>query len=343
MLALLVQAAAASASGCDESLLFAFFTSEQLFYALSEDGLHWTTLNGGEPVMSAVAPASIRDPYLHATPGGGYRLVSTDGQGFGNTPNILTWSSVDLITFSPMQEVPVMGPAFFPPPAVVTDTWAPEWVYDTTKSAFLVFWAARGSRVLPILPSCSNTDDGRFAFWATYTAEWAQFSPPFVLFDPGCNQTAPVGDGGIDGDLVQDDEGRWVLVYKDARGLNETVRGVRAAVSSTSSPAGPYADISELLVPTLVEAPEAVRFAGSWLLFYDCSFMPTPQGWPRPPYGVARSTSGTLSLSPAGWAPVPGACTGNSPDTAFPKGATHGSFICTTNATAAALAAAFPG
>ena len=145
----------------------------------------------------------------------------------------------------------------------------------------------------------------------------------------------------------QDENGVWTMVFKDARGSGEPVRGIRSAVSSTGRVEGPYLDatISPLLAPTLVEAPEAVFFpdpsapdVARWLLYYDCSFMPIPSGWPRPPYGVSVSPT----LANHSWMQVPGACTGNSNQTAFPKGATHGSFLCVSNSTLKALLAAFP-
>jgi hypothetical protein len=348
-------AAGANASACD-ALLFVFFRGdEKLYYAYSKDGLHWTDMNKAQPVYAAtVAGTSIRDPYVHAGPDGVYRMVSTDGNNFGGNPNILTWNSTDLIHWSSEVVAPVMGPQAFPPPATVVDTWAPEWVYSEAEGKYLVFWAAKGTNLPPVEKQatgpCNNTNMEHFVFLGTWTTDFQTFGPgaPFVVFDAGCNATtSPAGDGGIDGDIVVDENGVFTMVYKDARGAGETVRGVRSAVSSTGRVEGPYLDasISPLLAPTLVEAPEAVFFPDPaapgtprWLLYYDCSFMPTPPGWPRPPYGVSVSPS----LANANWTQVPGACTGDSPDTAFPKGATHGSFVCLSADMLAALLAAFP-
>ena len=342
-----VAGAAAATDSCD-SLLFVFFQGdEKLYYAYSADGLHWSVMNSNKPVMNATIPnTSIRDPYIHAKPDGGYQMVSTNGHNFGGNPYILTWSTDDLINYSSEYMAEVMGPAFFPPPAQLKDTWAPEWVWDAERNQYFVFWAADGANLLPTNPTtgpCNNTDAGRFAFYGSRTSDFRAFSPPSVIFDPGCNVT---GVGGIDGDIVQDENGLWTMVYKDARGSGEPVRGVRSAVSSTGRVEGPYLDssISPLLAQTLVEAPEAVYFpdpathAPRWLLYYDCSFMPTPAGWPRPPYGVSVSPS----LAKPQWSEVPGACTGNSTLTAFPKGATHGSFLCISNATLSTLLDAFP-
>jgi hypothetical protein len=136
-----------------------------------------------------------------------------------------------------------------------------------------------------------------------------------------------------------------MFYYKDARGVGEghdveLIRGIRVVASASSSAAGPYlnASISQLLVPTLVEGPEAVAFNGGWLLYFDCSFWPTPSGYPRPPYGVATIPS----LSDPTYTFVPGSCNANSTDVSFPPAATHGAFICVSDAQEAALKKAFP-
>jgi hypothetical protein len=114
----------AAAAPCPH-LLFAYFeSSEELHYALSDDGFHWNVLNHNYPVYNTtIQGTSIRDPYIHQGQNGLYYMVSTNGAGFGGTPTILTWSSPDLITWSKEFVADVMGPQFFPPPAkVMRDT-----------------------------------------------------------------------------------------------------------------------------------------------------------------------------------------------------------------------------
>lgn len=328
-------------------LLFAYFHNElqTLNYAVSSDGLQWTPLNAGYAVMNTTP--TLRDPFVNRLPEGGYRMVTTNGD---RNVNILSFFSVDLITWSPVQELNLMSPPYFNPPAAIGDLWAPEWRYDAVQEDYVLFWAARGTAILPSLPSpnCTGIQDSRFAFFYSRTTDWKTFSQPQIMFDPGCFAT---GDGGIDGDIVQDDDGKYVLVYKDARGVGEghaaeVNRGIRLAYSDTL--AGPYnyanATVSNLLVPTLVEAPELYpapdNGMAGWYLYYDCSFWPTPPGYPRPPYGVAHSPS--LHAATANFTVIPGACTGNSTQVSFPKDATHGSFLCIDQQTYNILIQAFP-
>lgn len=316
-----------------------------LNYAYSVDGLHWTPLNGGWPVynVSANMP-TIRDPFVHRNPDGKtWRMVSTDGDAYGGTPNILTWHSDDLITWSPESVVEVMGPNFFPNTStVVTNVWAPEWRWDPITQRYMVFWAARGNNLYSYPAGCTNNvTDQVFAFFRTWTTDFATFTQPEPFFFPACDIP---GYGGIDGDLVQDENGRYVFVYKDARGPGnghtaELVRGVRL-VTSAGGIDGPYtnASISPLLAPTLVEAPELVYFKNQWFLYYDCSFFLVPPGYPRPPYGVSVSQR----LDDYDFHFIEGACTGNSTQVSFPKDATHGSFVCISPDEMQALLDAFP-
>lgn len=336
-------------------LLFAYFLNNQqpwsLLYAISSDGLHWTTLNGGQNIVNGT-PNGMRDVFVNEDQSGAYRMVATSNYGQGTS--ILTWQSPDLIQWPAESVLDLMGPGKIPANATVEYLWAPEWHWDASTSSYMVFWAAKGSGLLPPVPSagCAGSDSARFGFFKAYTTDWQTFTSPELLFDPGCYVT---GEGGIDGDIVYDQDSPdapWVLVFKDARGTTdghtaEENRGIRLVRSATLG--GPYTNASlspSWLVPTLVEAPELVaspdRGPGGWLLYYDCSFWPTPDGWPRPPYGVAQApTLNGVGVS-HNFSVYPSACTGAGRDLSMPRGATHGSFLCLNDTQLAQLLQAFP-
>ena len=314
-------------------LLFVYFggegaPGEAARYAWSSDGFHWNMLNGNKPVLVAsVAGTSIRDPFVHLGPDGRFHMVATNGARFGGTPTILYWSSDDLVTWSSEQVLPVMQNVS----DGLQSVWAPEWVWAPERKAYLVFWAARfadGHTHEDEL--CSNPERSRFKFWSSWTTDWSVFSTPTILYDPGCNQSgyAPYNDsvGGIDGDIVQLADGSYVFYYKDSRGYHgpdvQLHCGDRYATSSQAG--GPYSVPSAMVSPYGAEGPELIYFNDHWLLFYDCSFHPTPAGYPRPPYGVSVSDT-AVGME---WQEVKGSCTGNSTDVLFPRGATHGSFVC---------------
>lgn len=330
--AALAEESRASATNCSR-LLFVYFggvgePSEAVRYAWSADGFHWTTLNGNKPVLTAnVVDTSVRDPFVNRGPDGRYHLVATNGRKFGGTPTILYWRSDDLVTWSPERVLPVMGSVA----EGLQSVWAPEWVWVPEHSSYLVFWAARFADGKTHNDSlCSDPEKSRFKFWSIWTNDWDSFTAPTILYDPGCKHSgyAPYNDsvGGIDGDIVRLADGYYVFYYKDSRGYHgpdvQLHCGDRYAVSQSVS--GPYSNPSEMVSPYGAEGPELIAVGSSWHLYYDCSFHPTPKGYPRPPYGVS------LSDKPFGseWREVLGSCTGNSSDLSFPIGATHGSFLC---------------
>ena len=65
--------------------LFVHFTGEeklgeQIYFALSRDGLHWMDLNEGKPVLvSDIGEAGVRDPFILRNPlNGKYVIIATD-------------------------------------------------------------------------------------------------------------------------------------------------------------------------------------------------------------------------------------------------------------------------
>ena len=104
----------------------------------------------------------------------------------------------------------------------------------------------------------------------------------------------------------------------------------------------PHLPSSAIFGPWGTEGPEMLMVNGSLRLYFDCTFQPVPTGHERPPYGVATARLATASLaSPAAWTTIEGSCTGTGTQLAFPRGATHGSFICVDAVTSAALEAAW--
>uniref|UniRef100_A0A7S4SFL5 Glycosyl hydrolase family 32 N-terminal domain-containing protein n=1 Tax=Alexandrium monilatum TaxID=311494 RepID=A0A7S4SFL5_9DINO len=93
------------------------------------------------------------------------------------------------------------------------------------------------------------------------------------------------------------------------------------------------------------EGPELLDVNGTLHQYYDCTFQPAVPGWPRPPYGVSVATSPAAGMTdPAAWNEVPGSCRGNGTGSLvnFPSDATHGGFICVSDATAAAMRLKWP-
>lgn len=134
--------------------LFVYFIGEkgedgeQIYFALSEDGMHWQDLNGKQPVLrSNVGERGVRDPYLLRSKHGRFYLLATDLSihhrgGWANSGatetgshSLVVWESPDLLDWSGPRLVEVA-------PEEAGCAWAPEAIYDEEADDYLVFWAS---------------------------------------------------------------------------------------------------------------------------------------------------------------------------------------------------------
>ena len=138
--------------------LFAHFTGEsprgeQIYFAVSEDGLRWTDLNNSEPVLvSTLGDKGVRDPSLIRSPDGKkFYLLATDlrianGKGwdaarFHGSTALVIWESTDLVNWSEPWLIDVAGSI---PGAGCA--WAPEAIYDDAIGDYFVYWATISTR-----------------------------------------------------------------------------------------------------------------------------------------------------------------------------------------------------
>ena len=140
--------------------------SEQIYFAISPDGRHWSALNGSQPVLvSTLGEKGVRDPYLlRSADGKKFYLIATDlsinlNGDWGRATNagsksIVIWDSTDLVHWSEPRLVKVA-------PDDAGCTWAPEAVYDEGKKAYLTFWASRpGQRPIQQATHLGRVDEG---------------------------------------------------------------------------------------------------------------------------------------------------------------------------------------
>lgn len=238
--------------------LFTHFTGEQpdgeqLYFAVSRDGLHWRDLNGGLPVLrSAIGTGGIRDPFpiRHALTGRFY-IIATDlhiGSGTSwiesktvGSRDLIVWQSDDLVNWS--------GPAAHTvglPEA--GNVWAPEAVFDGDRGEYFVFFASN------VLYPGENARKQRI--YGVFTKDFSSFSRPFLYID----RPEPVIDT-----TVIPDGGRYYRVTKSEVTKKLTLEGSN----------GLYSGFEPIPCPTLqdiwgLEGPEAYRLPdGSWCLIAD--------------------------------------------------------------------------
>lgn len=226
---------------------------EQIYFAVSRDGLHWKDLNAGMPVLySHIGTCGVRDPFLVKNPRSGRNyLIATDlrieaGKGWTcaqeqGSRDLIVWESQDLIHWSRERACTVGIPE-------AGCVWAPEAVYDMEKEAFLVFFASKVRK--------EGEQKGKHRIYAAYTKDFHEFSETFLYFEKE--------DDVIDTTILEG-QGRYYRISKD-----ETTK--RLILESSEALLGQFVRIESPVLDALegVEGPEGYLLPdGRWCLMAD--------------------------------------------------------------------------
>lgn len=158
--------------------LFTHFTmkdhdDENIYFAVSKDGLHWTDIGGDTPVLTTdLGTKGIRDPFiLYDERLEKYFIIATDlntqTASWGDavtkgSRGLFVWESSDLIHWSKERLIDL---------AVENAgcLWAPEAIYCKEKEAWLVFFA--------------SMVDGKHRIFATLTKDFVNFGETFQYIE----------------------------------------------------------------------------------------------------------------------------------------------------------------
>lgn len=173
---------------------------EQIYFALSSDGLNFKDMNGGKPVLiSDVGEKGVRDPYLYRSPEGDrFFLIATDlsiyhrGGWFQNEQGyydpsttgsecLVLWESNDLVNWNEAKLLHIA-------PKDAGMAWAPEMIYNDETGEYVIFFSSSIMNKQTKYKSKPNT-----IFYVT-TRDFVNFSDTKIFID---NQT----DGETDGTL----------------------------------------------------------------------------------------------------------------------------------------------
>lgn len=182
--------------------LFAHFigeqeeNQEQIYFALSEEGLNFKDTNGGKPVIcSNVGEKGVRDPYLYRSyEKDRFFLIATDlsiynrGGWFQNeqgyydasttgSSNLVLWESEDLINWGEARLLPVA-------PENAGMAWAPEMIYYEETGEYIIYFSSSIMNKETKMKEKPNT-----IFYVT-TRDFVHFSDTRIFID---NQTDPDG------------------------------------------------------------------------------------------------------------------------------------------------------
>lgn len=147
---------------------------EQIYFSLSEDGLHWNDLNNGEPVLiSTIGEKGVRDPFIiKDVKGNGYHIIATDlriasGKGWGwatteASRNLLHWYSKDLVNWSEAESFELAIPE-------AGCLWAPEAIYDKKNDDYFIFFASNVKE--------EQDSERKQRIYSVHTKDFKSFSP----------------------------------------------------------------------------------------------------------------------------------------------------------------------
>lgn len=235
-------------TGKEESL-----TDEQIYFAVSRDGLNWKDLNGGGPVLrSSIGEGGVRDPFiLRMKKEEKYVILATDLQiakgtdweeaaGKGST-KIICWESENMTDWSEPYsfETGIQGAGC---------AWAPEAIYDEKNGNYLVFWAAMtGEKGLK-----------KHKIYCSTTRDFHHFSEPQIYIER---------DGDVIDTTMVWSKGKYYRFSKNERSQKILMEKGEDLLK------GPYAPVSSKLLESLegVEGPAVFQFIGQdkWCLLVD--------------------------------------------------------------------------
>lgn len=239
--------------------LFAHFigeekNGEQIYFSVSQDGLHWKDLNNGNPILfSQIGTCGVRDPFLVRHPRTGtIYLIATDlrieaGKGWkdaqeNGSRSIIVWKTEDLVHWTKEKSYEVGLPE-------AGCVWAPEAVYDKEKEAFLVFFASKVKN--------KGEAEGKHRIYGTYTKNFEVFSETFLYMEK---------ERDVIDTTILESEGQYYRVSKD-----ETNK--RLILEVAASLTGEFVRIDSIVLAALegVEGPEGYLLPDgkTWCLIAD--------------------------------------------------------------------------
>jgi hypothetical protein len=255
------------AAAKSENLLFAYFVGQAdgLHLASSDDGLHWTALNGDKPFLAPQVGKEklMRDPSIQRGPDGAFHCVWTcswndHGIGYADSRDLIHWSEEKFI---PLME---NDPA-------TRNCWAPELFYDTANSQWLILWSSTVPGKFPDTDgqdkSAKDTVGYNHRVYYVTTKDFKTFSPTKLLFNPGFNC--------IDAAIFQDGK-KYVLVFKDETNAPFTPqKNLKLAFADHAE--GPYSGVTAPISPKdprtgqgiWAEGPTPIQVGGKWLIYFD--------------------------------------------------------------------------
>ena len=238
----------------NDKYLFAYFLGnephqERICFAVSDDGYHFTPLNGNQPVITQTkGKQGVRDPYIFKGQDEYYYIVGTDMkciEGWEANHALVTWRSKDLINWTDEAIIDMcdFGDDFIS----TTRAWAPQAIWDEKENMYMLYWAHSDKKHDPA------------GMYYAHTADFKTITPPKPLYCRYC-QT-------IDGDIIYNEKEKLYYLYFKYE-ENQTI-----AYVTSENITGPYKDepVEVSLAASGVEGSEMYKIHGTdkWVMIMD--------------------------------------------------------------------------
>ena len=237
---------------------------EQVYFALSRDGMNWEEVNGGRPVLWAYyGDKGVRDmTIVRSRFDGTFHIFATDLSlaygmrdqyrgsweevGRHGRADLAHWSSPDLVTWTEQELIPIGSGEF-------GCVWAPDVLFDEARGEYILHWSS----------SHRDSGYGPKAIYCARTKDFRTFSEPELFYRKK--------DSGVIDSAAYAEDGRYYLFLKSEKNPEtmiletaEDTRGPWERVEAFSE------SIRGSVEPGKYEAPTAVRLEdGRWCLFLD--------------------------------------------------------------------------
>lgn len=246
--------------------LFAYFNSDktegqQVCYAISDDGINFTPLNDGNPVIGSDTisiSGGVRDPHILRGEDGYFYQVLTDmdmSKGKWSNRGIIMLRSKDLINWGHHR---VNFPERYKgkPYAEANAVWAPQTIYDPTVNKYMVYFSLHSEK------------DGPFPKDAVY---YAYANSDFNDLEGDPQPLFKYPNPTIDTDIVQDNDGVYHLFFNTWGGKEGLQR--RQYIFTNLHDQSEWDLIPGHMQPTKIASEGSTAYQlqdGSWILSYDC-------------------------------------------------------------------------
>lgn len=236
---------------------------EQVYFAISKDGLRWEAVNGGNPVLWAFyGDKGVRDfTVTRCEETQKFYIFATDlslAYGLRNQYNnswpviarhgskcFSVWESEDLVNWSDQKLLKLGNDDF-------GCLWAPDIIFDKENSDYIIHWSS----------SHKSNDFGFKGIFYSRTKDFEHFSQPMELFHKE--------DSGVIDSAIYEENGKYYMFIKSE------YKPAKIMLLTSEHIEGPYTPVEAFnesmadLESGKYEAPTAVRLEdGRWLLFLD--------------------------------------------------------------------------